>query len=301
MTAAATRLFVATSEHERFEEFCAACQRDRYIGLCFGSPGIGKTVSARQVSRAADFEALRDSASDHLEQLDELRGLTSLLYTPDVINGPRTVTDDILVLQRRLLSVEQMSRSSPSRGDAYKLPEGAREIAGGRIVIVPKDKRKFVAMQEPIGPRAYLHPLRLLIVDEADRLKTASLEQLRHLFDRGAFGLVLIGMPGIEKRLARYPQLYSRVGFVHHYRPLGTDEMRAILLNAASKLVEAPPQRGLADPAVLAEILRITGGNLRLVVRLLTQIVRVLEVNETDIVSMDIVSAARESLVIGSS
>ena len=43
----------------------------------------------------------------------------------------------------------------------------------------------------------------------------------------------------------------------------------------------------------------MTGGNLRLLTRLLTQIERVLKVNEAQAVSLDSVEAARDSLVIG--
>jgi DNA transposition AAA+ family ATPase len=48
----------------------------------------------------------------------------------------------------------------------------------------------------------------------------ASLEQVRAIFDASEVGIVLIGIPGVEKRLARYAQFYCRIGFVHEFRPL---------------------------------------------------------------------------------
>ena len=66
-------------------------------------------------------------------------------------------------------------------------------------------------------------------------------------------------MPRLERRLARYAQLSSRIGFVHEFRPLGAPEVRTLL--AGWRPPEAAlPADLLADAEAVASIIRITGG-----------------------------------------
>ena len=146
--------------------------------------------------------------------------------------------------------------------------------------------------------RAVLDPTTLILVDEADRLQMNSLEQRRSIFDEGTAGMVLIGMPGIEKRVARFPQFYSRIGFVHEFRPLDVTQMQELLEKRWTPAGVTLPDEQLV-PEAIASLIRMTGGNFRLLTRLLTQIERVLSVNNLHLVSTAVVEAARDSLVIG--
>jgi DNA transposition AAA+ family ATPase len=136
------------------------------------------------------------------------------------------------------------------------------------------------------------------VVDEADRLKTAALEQLRDTYDRRHIGLVLIRMPDLQKRLARYPQLYSRVGFVHQFQPLSGREFQHVIDRHWIQLrLDAVSEQPLEADVVNA-IAHVTRGNFRLIQRLFAQIERVLVINNLRTVTTAVVDAARESLVV---
>ena len=300
-----TSRFVETLGHRRFTEFCDACRRYRYIGLCYGAPGVGKTLSARSYSR---WEAVRDT-DPCSEPSIEGPALATVFYTPPVVNTPRTISSEIErardrlnLFARRPVRLEKEERLEFIR--RRDMEHQARMLYKHDWLLEPIPQLQptygDVATEYALKEAHIPDPTSLILVDEADRLRMASLEQVRAIFDEGQLGLILIGMPGLEKRLARYPQFYSRIGFVHEFRPLGTTEIRQLLEQRWTPTDVNLPVQPWAEDAVAA-IIRITGGNFRLLNRLLTQMERILEINSLQQVTKAVVEAARESLVIGQS
>jgi DNA transposition AAA+ family ATPase len=264
-----TGAFIVTREHRRFAEFADAVRKHRYIGVCHGPAGVGKTLSARRYTRW-------DIAYNLLEEWGQreesdakvyaaLAGSRSVFYTPTVGATLGELRKD---LPRLLTRVD------------ICIDEHVRPI--GRS---PSRRRP--------------NHVELVVIDEAERLSMTALEYLRDVFDREGIGLILIGMPGIEMRLSRYPQLYSRVGFAHAYRPLQDEELTFVLTRRWRQLGLNLDDADFTDAQAIATIVRITGGNFRLVHRLFVQIERILRINGLKAVTDDVVEAARSVLVIG--
>ncbi len=257
--------FAETGEYLRFTEFLDNCSRYCYVGVCVGPPGVGKTLSAKRYSSWDLLEPLFPHYAYTRKPPPEVASCRSVLYTAPVSNSPSLIASEV---ERRRNLVSWLVDAAGRKGRAKEPAE------------VP-DRTE------------------ILIVDEANRLKVTALEQLRDMYDRDGFGLVLLGMPGLEKSLARYPQFYSRVGFVHRFHALSAEEARIVITKRAHLLGVVLPAEAFADGEAVAAMVRITGGNFRLMQRLLQQVERVLAINHLPTVTQEAVEAAREALVIG--
>ena len=262
--------FIATKEHRRFVEFATAVRRHRTIGLCFGSAGVGKTLSARRYAHWNEAEPMiegRGLSVDACTALEEkLARARTVFHTPTITGTLRDLRD---TMGESLVLISACIEAQIKR-------------EGGTVL--RRDHNRLVE---------------LIIIDEAERMQTAALELVRDIFDRTSRGVILIGMPGMERRLARYPQLYSRVGFAHHYRPLTGDELSFVLNRHWRRLGLDLDEADFTDAQAIASIARITGGNFRLLQRLFVQIGRIMKINDLGTITDDVVHAARATLVIG--
>jgi len=268
-----TGTFIVTKEHRRFTEFADAVRKQHTIGICFGPAGVGKTLSAR---RYAHWDVINSFITTWGERGDDYPKICAaahrartVFYTPRISTTTKALEND---LDSATTQVDQCA------SEHLRL-HGQTVDHSGRIPWKP-----FVE---------------LVTIDESERLNANCLELMRDRYDRTNVAFILIGMPGIEKQFSHYPQLYSRLGFAHQYRTLGHDELQFVLTRQWKKLGKTLDLDDFTDAQAFATVERITRGNFRLLERLFPQIERVLKINDLDVITNDVIEAARSTLVIG--
>ncbi len=98
--------------------------------------------------------------------------------------------------------------SNPHRTIEQRISQMRTQLGRFNEELLPSSEQTRIVTNDNIGRFC-----ELIIVDESERLKMSGIEQFREIYDRGDIGLIFIVRPGLEKKLSRYPQLYSRVGF----------------------------------------------------------------------------------------
>ena len=261
MTTNPPTTFLITSQYKRFVELCKYSHNGKIIGLCFGKPGVGKTESARHYANWHTIEPLLSKPLRTRSIPVSIVGCTTAFFTPDVTVTPKKLQSGLVLLKNRFDEL----------------------IEQATLWHAPKTQASTV----------HKH-LKLLIVDEADRLKFQSLELLRDLYDRNNMSILLMGAPGIERRLKRYGQLHSRFNFAYEMLPLTADEMRLFI---AQKWLELNLPLS-ADDAVSSAIMRIANGNFRVLHRFFTEIERLQTLNCLPLITPDLVEIARQGLLL---
>src|SRR5713226_899190 len=145
--------FIVTKEYRRFAEFCDACQKYRYIGLCYGAPGVGKSLSARYYAGWDLLEPLWLHYIIEKSRPKEIMDCRTVLYTPPVVNTPRAIDKELERLDHMLCTLVE------------------------EAILVHQAEPSQMRTADPLP--------NLVIVDEADRLKMTSLEHVRDSYDRG--------------------------------------------------------------------------------------------------------------------
>lgn len=261
--------FITTKSYKHFEEFCRACHSDQTIGLCIGQAGVGKTESARFYTKWYRVSPLIEERPSHLPNPVpfSMKQLHSILYTPSLLRGAHEMLDDIKTLAR----------------DFSHLKE--RSLYGTEIPITVREKNQNFA--------------ELIIIDESERLRPQAFELIRELYDIGYGNFIFIGMPGLERVLERFPQLYSRIGFLHKCQPLSKAEVKFIIEKQLFRLGLCLKDDDFTDQEAISAIILCTNGNFRLMNRLLKQAKRIMKVNNFAILTKEIIEAARSCLLIG--
>jgi len=319
--------FVATKAYRRFAEMCDGCRRTHVVGLGYGPPGTGKTEAAEQYAQwhlFKPFVPVPLITFTGRSAVDGLYPYRPLTFSPAPLDIP-------------IQHCRTVFSTPPVSASASRIEKEVLTLFAVFSYLVEAANQLHQGTEEFLVTRRFSRHIELLIVDEANRLKDAGLEVMsvtytleqrgrllnnrhyvyseldsdisfqksrarvyimRDFADRGGFGLVLLGMPGLEKRLMHAPQRYSRVGFAHEMEPLSDDETRDFLEKRWNHRIK-PSSDDFTEKEAVAAILRMTRGNSRVIERLMMQVEHVRVAHQTQIVTKDVVETTQQNLIIG--
>lgn len=255
---------VDTVSYRNFAEISGACKELTEIGFCFGRPGVGKSLAARRYARWHIVEANLNARNGVPIEPLELITCDVLLYMPPVTVSPPRLLNDLSRLRNRFDEVI-------ARAIAWSKPEQwALEIKNRHA--------------------------KLIIIDEAHRLKYQVLEQLRDLQEQWKVGIVLIGDPGMERSIARMYHFCDRIAKVDEFKPMEKAEVFEYI-NLWTQAMKLPSPRDEVKELINWYV----RGNPRMLGHLFSMIFRILKINDDLITEMtrDVVETAREMMLHG--
>ena len=255
-------IHLETESYLQFQELCLLCRDQQTIGLSFGRPGVGKTESAKTFAKWSIAEPNIVGMNRPLVQPDKLIELDTLYYLPSITISATRLRTEVGILRNRFDAALQRVEQQNS----------------------PADFAQLLAKKH----------VRLLIVDEAYRLKFQALEELRDIHDDWKIGVVLIGDLSMERSLDRQPHFADRIGFVQEFKQLLQHEVDTYIDLQCQFL-------GLEKPAkeIYTTIFWYTQGNLRTLEKLFKLLDRLVKLNEDKTIKRDVLDAARELLLYG--
>lgn len=256
--------FLESVSHFNFVELATVCREERKIGLCFGKPGIGKTLSAKKFCNWQVVEATLASKNGVPLEPETMMLCDSAYYLPSItVSAPR-LKNELSLLKNKF-------------DDAF-----LRAVNWHK----PADWASEIQNQH----------LKLIIVDEAFRLKYQALEQLRDIQEEWNVGLLLIADPGFERSLGRMWHFSVRVAHAEELRPLTVAETARYTDKQLEIMnLPKPPEE------VYALIYWYTQGVMRSLANLFSMIARILKINEDVVteITRDVVETAREMMMFG--
>lgn len=256
--------FIESVSYFDLVEVATVCREEAKIGLCFGKPGVGKTSSAKRFCNWPLVEANLTAKNGIPVEPEAMMACDSSYYLPSVtVSAPRLRAD--LTLMRNKFE------DAISRAITWQRPDDwAEEIQKSHV--------------------------KMIIVDEAFRLKYQALEELRDLQERWEVGMLLIADPGFERSISRMWHFAVRIAHAEELRPL-TDEEIVLYIDRQLEFMNLPKP----PDEVYTLINWYSQGNLRSLGNLFAMIARILKINEDVVreITRDVVETAREMMLFG--